>query len=111
MKATCKGKEFEIYEVNEADSVGIKAIENWRNAEIGDWIRTHDNMVVRVTGKRVNKLKGKRKPITFIRTGFGETPTYYKKSMPKNKNAGQEMTSFISNMFATSQQLYSKTVR
>ena len=31
-----------------------------------------------------------------------------KKSMPKNKNAGQEMTSFISNMFATSQQLYSK---
>ena len=58
LKATCKGKEFEIYEINEADSVGIKAIENWRNAEIGDWICTHDNILVRVIGRRINKLKG-----------------------------------------------------
>ena len=85
MKATCKGKEFEIYEINEADSVGIKAIENWRNAEIGDWICTHDNILVRVIGRRINKLKGKRKPITFIRTGFGETPTYYKKIYAKEQ--------------------------
>ncbi len=79
MKVECKGKEFEQYEYDEISSLGIETVQNWRNAEIGDWIRTHDNKVVQVTGKRVKKLNGKRKPITFIRTGYGETPTYYKK--------------------------------
>tara|TARA_R100001377_G_scaffold16197_1_gene8244 strand:- start:9168 stop:9998 length:831 start_codon:yes stop_codon:yes gene_type:complete len=85
MKVTCKGKDFEQYECNEINSLGIKAVEDWRNAEVGDWIRTNDDKVVEVVGKRFKKFKGKRKQITFIRTGFGETPTYYAKVYAKRQ--------------------------
>tara|TARA_Y100001937_G_scaffold128137_1_gene202666 strand:+ start:552 stop:1376 length:825 start_codon:yes stop_codon:yes gene_type:complete len=76
---TCKGKEFEQYELDEIKAVGIKTVENWRDAKIGDWIRTHDSKVIKVIGRRKRVFTGKRKPITFIRTGYGETPTYRKK--------------------------------
>ena len=85
MKVTCKGKEFEQYECDEINALGIKTVENWRNAEIGDWIRTQDDKVVEVVGRRHKKLKGKRKQLTLIRTGFGETPTYYAKVYAKRQ--------------------------
>jgi hypothetical protein len=85
MKVTCKGKEFDQYECDEINALGIETVENWRDAEIGDWIRTHDGKALEVTGKRFKKLKGKRKQITFIRTGFGETPTYYTKIYAKQQ--------------------------
>ena len=85
MKVTCKGKEFTQYECDEINSIGIKTVENWRDAEVGDWIRTHDGKALEVTGRRFKKLKGKRKQITFIRTGFGETPTYYTKIYAKQQ--------------------------
>ena len=79
MLVTCKGKEFEQYELDEIDALGIKAIENWRDAKIGDWIRTYDSKVIKVIGRREKKLAGKRKSFSLIRTGYGETPTYRKK--------------------------------
>jgi|TARA_R110000744_G_scaffold224184_1_gene342791 hypothetical protein len=85
MKVTCKGKEFEQYECDEINALGIKTVENWRDAEIGDWIRTHDDKALQVTGRRFKTLKGKRKQITFVRTGFGETPTYYAKVYAKQQ--------------------------
>ena len=106
MKVTCKGKEFEQYECDEINALGIKTVENWRDAEIGDWIRTHDDKALQVTGRRFKTLKGKRKQITFVRTGFGETPTYYAKVYASSKKTGQVMTSFTNNMSGTSQRQY-----
>jgi len=85
LKVKCKGKEFDVYETNEADSLKIKTIENWRKAKVGDWILTHDNKIVQCIGRRSYNIAGKIKPLTFIRTGFGETPTYYGKIYAKQQ--------------------------
>tara|TARA_R100001082_G_scaffold110670_1_gene91298 strand:- start:196 stop:1002 length:807 start_codon:yes stop_codon:yes gene_type:complete len=72
MKVTCRGKEFDQYSPKEAKKRGITPVDNWRDAEIGDWILTADKKVIQCTGKKTKKFANTKKPYIFIRTGYGE---------------------------------------
>jgi len=74
----CRGKEFKLYDVNECHSAGIIPVLNWRDANKGDWIQTCDDKVLKVTGRNEKNPKTSRKPIVYIRTGYGARATYKK---------------------------------
>lgn len=61
MKVKCRGKEFDVYSLDEALSLDIIPIDNWRKADIDDWIRTADNKVIKVVGRREKKAYPKNK--------------------------------------------------
>ena len=90
MLIRCRNKEFHIYSMQEAKDNKIEYREDWRYADKGDWVLTNDNMVIQVVSRRETKLKDRKKPISYIRTGFGETPTYkstlYAKKYPAPRN-------------------------
>ena len=76
MKVKCRGKEFDVYSLPEALSLDIIPIGSWRKANAGDWIRTADNKVIKVIGRREKKAypknKESKKKYLYIRTGYGE---------------------------------------
>ncbi len=75
MEIRCRNKVFDIFTIKDAKELGIKYRDDWRNAKKGDWILTSDKKVVQVESR--TKINAKiKKPIYFIRTGFGPTPTY-----------------------------------
>jgi len=76
MLIQCRNKEFHIYSVEEAIDNKIEYRDDWRYADKGDWVLTGDNMVIQVVSRRTSQLKDRKKPISYIRTGFGEIPTY-----------------------------------
>tara|TARA_R100001198_G_scaffold96284_1_gene85356 strand:+ start:28 stop:948 length:921 start_codon:yes stop_codon:yes gene_type:complete len=90
MLIKCRNKEFHIYSVQEAKDNNIEYRDDWRYADKGDWVLTNDNMVIQVISRRKTQLKDRKKPIHYIRTGFGETPTYkstlYAKKYPDPRN-------------------------
>ena len=76
MEVTCRNKVFDEFTVEEAKILGIKYKEDWRNADKGDWILTSDDKVLQVLKKRQENKSDRKKPIVYIRTGYGEVPTY-----------------------------------
>ena len=76
MQVKCRNKTFEVFDKLEAENLGICFIEDWRNSKEGDWILTSDNKVLQVLNRRMTVKKSHKKAITFIRTGYGEVPTY-----------------------------------
>jgi hypothetical protein len=76
MLIKCRNKEFHIYSVQEAIENNIEYRDDWRYADKGDWVLTGDNMVIQVISRRKTQKKDRKKPIYYIRTGFGEIPTY-----------------------------------
>jgi len=72
MKVQCRGKSFDVYTPDEAKKLKIKPIDNWRDAEVGDWILTADNKIIQCTGRKVKNFANTKKPYIFIRTGYGE---------------------------------------
>lgn len=75
MEVQCRNKVFDVFEISEADNLGIEYSADWRNASKGDWVLTADEKVLQVLGRRDYK-KDRKKKIYLIRTGYGETPTY-----------------------------------
>tara|TARA_Y100000004_G_scaffold196479_1_gene266614 strand:- start:254 stop:1180 length:927 start_codon:yes stop_codon:yes gene_type:complete len=90
MLIKCRNKEFHIYSVQEAIENNIEYRDDWRYADKGDWVLTSDNMVIEVVSRRKTQKKDRKKPIYYIRTGFGEIPTYkanlYAKKYPDPRN-------------------------
>ena len=76
MQVKCRNQIFDVFDKKEAESLNIIFTSDWRNAEKGDWILTSDDKVVKVLNKRTTIKKSHKKPITFIRIGYGEVPTY-----------------------------------
>ena len=76
MLIQCRNKEFHIYSVEEAIDNKIEYRDDWRYADKGDWVLTGDNMVIQIVSRRKTQQKDRKKPIHYIRTGFGEIPTY-----------------------------------
>jgi len=74
----CRGKSFELYEYPDCTNHGINPIANWRDARKGEWIKTADGKVIKVLGRTVKNPKTSKKPVTYIRTGYGNRPTYKK---------------------------------
>lgn len=75
MQIQCRNKVFDVFEISEADDLGIGYSADWRGASKGDWVLTADEKVLQVLGRRDYK-KDRKKDIYLIRTGYGETPTY-----------------------------------
>tara|TARA_R100000458_G_scaffold15731_2_gene13435 strand:+ start:737 stop:1621 length:885 start_codon:yes stop_codon:yes gene_type:complete len=76
MIAKCRNKEFQVYDLDEARKEGIDYTDDWRNAEKGDWILTSDDKVLQVIGKKTENRKDRKKPVVFIKIGYGYVPTY-----------------------------------
>jgi hypothetical protein len=76
LKIKCRGKVFEVYELEEALEKGIMPIKNWRQAVSGDWIRTNDDKVVQVISTRKENPSNVVKEYLFIKTGFGDYPAH-----------------------------------
>jgi len=76
VEVTCRNKVFDEFTVEEAKILGIKYKEDWRNASKGDWILTSDDKVLQVLKKRQENKSDRKKPVIYIRTGYGEVPTY-----------------------------------
>lgn len=74
----CRGKSFELYDVDECAGNDIYPISNWRNGGKGDWIKTADGKVMQVYGRTEKNTNTSKKPIIYIRTGYGVRPTYKK---------------------------------
>ena len=59
-----------VFEEDDEIPKGIKVIENWREAELGDWIRADDGNIIQAL--RVNKVMNQgRYPIKYIGTCTG----------------------------------------
>lgn len=76
MEINFRNKVFDVFDKDECPLLGLKYTEDWRNANRGDWILTSDEKVLQVLNRRETKKKSHKKPITFIRIGYGEVPTY-----------------------------------
>ena len=85
VEVTCRNKVFDVFDVKEAKILGIKYKEDWRNAKKGDWILTSDDKVLQVLSCRQENKSDRKKPVIYIRTGYGEVPTY-KQSIHAYKN-------------------------
>ena len=77
MEVKCRNKTFYVYSLQEAEELGIKPVEKWREAQVDDWVYTCDEKVLQVIGRRTENKKG-RKPVDIIRIGYGEVPCYKK---------------------------------
>jgi hypothetical protein len=59
-----------VFESDEEIPSGIKIVENWRDAEVGDWMRADDGNIIQAL--RVNKVLNRGKePIKYIGTCTG----------------------------------------
>lgn len=59
-----------VFENDEEIPSGIKIVENWRDAEVGDWMRADDGNIIQAL--RVNKVLNRGKePIKYIGTCTG----------------------------------------
>ena len=68
------GSWHHVYEVDETPS-DIKYIDNWREAEVGDWILSDDDNVIQVLRKgTMLKAKGKDRKVHYIGTCTGTFP-------------------------------------
>jgi hypothetical protein len=76
VEVKCRNIVFDVFTKEEATTLGIKYKKDWRNADKGDWILTSDNKVLQVLKKRQENKKDRKKPVVYIRTGYGEVPTY-----------------------------------
>ena len=76
MEVKCRNRVFDVYDKDECSALDIIYREDWRNADKDDWILTSDNKVLKVLNRRVENKKSHKKPIIYIRTGYGEVPTY-----------------------------------
>tara|TARA_R110000824_G_scaffold218869_4_gene405582 strand:- start:11740 stop:12549 length:810 start_codon:yes stop_codon:yes gene_type:complete len=117
MKIECRGKKFDIYTKEEASELGITPVDNWRNAEVGDWIQTQDGKILQVIGRRTENPKKVKKSYIFIRTGYGECgvhkkhvyakeqPNYYRdkyyfgKDLIKNVRPTAKQRTFVDALF------------
>ncbi len=77
MEVKCRNRTFQVYTLEEAKELGITPVDNWRKAQVDDWIQTFDEKVIKVIGRRTENKKG-RKPLDIIRIGYGEVPCYKK---------------------------------
>ena len=71
----CVGVEFYIYDMEEADELGILyRSADWRKAKVGEYILTTDKKVVEVIGRTHEKPHHARKGTDFLITHFGRHP-------------------------------------
>ena len=117
MKVECRGKKFDVYTVKEAKEENITPIEDWRTAQVGDWIKTHDGKVIQVIGRREENPSNVKKSYIFIRTGYSECgvhrkhvyakeqPNYYRdkyyfgKDLVKNVRPTARQRTFVDALF------------
>ena len=76
MEVKCRNKVFDVFDKEECPVLNLHYREDWRNAKKGDWILTSDDKVLQVLNRRKTNKKSHKKPIIYIRTGYGEVPTY-----------------------------------
>ena len=76
MIVKCRGKKFKTYTDVEAKEAGIVPVQDWRKALVGDWVRTWDEKILEVIGRRSEKHSSSVKEYTYIRTGYGEHGTH-----------------------------------
>lgn len=72
----CRNNFFTVYEPEEADKEGIAYTKEWRSAKKGDWILTDDGSVLQILNVRKETKKNSKKPIVYVRIGYGEVATY-----------------------------------
>jgi len=88
-KVLIRNKKFDVYNREEADSLGIEYIKDWREAQAGQWFLTTDGKVLECIRRNYRKpyeqsytladgtvKTRKTKPWYEIVTGYGSTPTY-----------------------------------
>ena len=81
MQVSCRGKNFELYSLDEYmqdNWNGPSVVSDWRKADKGDWVITSNDFVMEIVGRRKKKMKTHKKPYYLLKSGFGEHPTYKK---------------------------------
>jgi len=74
-KTNNKGVEFYIYDMGEADKLGISyRKDDWRKAKVGEFILTTDKKVIEVLDRITEKPRHARKGTDYLITGFGRHP-------------------------------------
>lgn len=64
-----------MYELEDDLPVGINVISDWRDAEVGDWVRADDDSVIQVLRRgSMLRSKGKHKNSAYIGTCTGTFP-------------------------------------
>ena len=117
MHKKCRGKEFDEYTLDEALKLNIIPIDNWRDAEKGDWIFTRDEKVLQCLGRRSVNPSNVKKKYVFIKTGYGDTGThksnisafkqpdydrdkyYFGKDLVKDVRPTAKQRAFVDNLF------------
>ena len=75
-KYKVSGKWHDVYDTADEVPKEINVVEDWKNAEIGDWVRADDECVIQVLRKgSMLKAKGKHREATYIGTCTGTFPT------------------------------------
>ena len=75
-KYKVSGKWHDVYDTADEVPKEINVVEDWKNAEIGDWVRADDECVIQVLRKgSMLKAKGKHRKATYIGTCTGTFPT------------------------------------
>ena len=75
-KYKVSGKWHDVYDTANEVPKEINVVEDWKNAEIGDWVRADDECVIQVLRKgSMLKAKGKHREATYIGTCTGTFPT------------------------------------
>ena len=49
---TIKGKEHHVYDLESELPDDVYPIENWRDGDVGDWVRADDNAYVQILNKK-----------------------------------------------------------
>ena len=89
MQVSCRGKNFELYSLDEYikdNWTGPSVVSDWRKADKGDWVITSNDFVMQIVGRRKKKMKTHKKPYYLLKSGFGEHPTYKKHIFATMKN-------------------------
>lgn len=111
MQVSCRGKNFELYSLDEYikdNWTGPSVVSDWRKADKGDWVITSNDFVMQIVGRRKKKMKTHKKPYYLLKSGFGEHPTYKKHifatkqvNYSENQYKGKEL---VKNVAATTLQ-------
>ena len=61
-----------VYDPEDVIPGRVEVVDNWRNADIGDWVRSDDDCIIQVLRKgQMIKPKGKKRVREYIGTCTG----------------------------------------
>ena len=80
------GIEHKVFDSEDPLPDGLIVQSNWRDGEVGDWVKADDDCVLEVLRQGIMKRqKGKRREVAYIGTCTGTFPAYGKSKMDTSR--------------------------